>query len=90
MLTLNENLTNCSKRRDLTSALIAQMQAGTAALDEITVQDWLQIAFIHALDSGVIHLEQPVVYGGQAFNIHMCIDNIGPSPSLDDALGSKQ
>lgn len=90
MMTLDKSLTSCSKRRGLTSELIAQMQAGTAALDQITVQDWLQIAFIHAIDSGIIHLEQPVVYGGQRFNVHMCIDNIGPSQSLDDALSSKQ
>ena len=90
MLTLSENLTHSCKRRELTSELIKQMQAGTAALDQVTVEDWLQIAFIHAVDSGVIHLEQPVVYGGQLFNVHMCIDNIGPSQSLDDALDKVQ
>jgi hypothetical protein len=66
------------------------MQNGTADLTEISMQEWLQIAFIHAIDSGVIHLDLPVVYGGQSYNVHMCIDSIGPSPSLDDALSNRQ
>jgi hypothetical protein len=66
------------------------MEHGTADLDGISVQEWLQVAFIHAIDTGILHLDVPVVYGGQSFNVHMCIDSVGPSPSLDDAMSNTQ
>lgn len=87
--TISEDRLDCPKRRALTAKLIARLESGTAPLDEISMSTWLQLAFLHCIDTGLIHLEQPVIYGGQHFNLHMCIDRIGPSYSLDDAVSNK-
>lgn len=73
---------NMESTRDKINAIID----GTIDCDAITMGEYLQLAFLAAMNNDVLHIEQPVVYGGQHFNVHMCMSKVGPSPSLDDAL----
>lgn len=73
-----------------TREILAAMMAGTLDLNEITMAEYLQITFIHAMNNGIIHIDQPVMYGGQLYSVHMCMNKVGPSASLDDALAGTQ
>ena len=87
---LKPNLHKSSEIKESTRELLDSMLAGTADLSEISMEEYIQVAFVYAMSNNLIHIEQPVMYGGQHFNVHMCVSDIGPSPSLDDALGSTQ
>lgn len=89
-MTLDPSLTKSSETQELTRELLRSMVAGTADLDQISVQEWIQVAFIHAMSRGVIDIDVPLVYGGQRFSIHMCINQIGPGEALDAALIGEQ
>lgn len=83
---LDQSLTESCEVKELTRDLLEALRNGTADLNQITVAEWIQVAFVHAMSNGIIHIEQPIVYGGQLFNVHLCMNNVGPSASLDESL----
>lgn len=63
---------------------------GRMPLDNITVAEYLQLAVIHAMDNKLTHIDHGIVYGGQKYQLHFCMKNMGPSHSLDAALTEEQ
>lgn len=89
--TFSENsksyLSDTVSTRDKINALID----GKADLTQMTVAEYLQLSFIHALNSPMpLNLNQNVIYGGERYSMHYCIKKIGPSYSLDAALDQTQ
>jgi hypothetical protein len=79
-----------SPHTESTREKIGALIDGTLDLDNTTMGEYMQLCFLAAMNNDILHVEQPFVYGGQWFNVHMCMSKVGPSPSLDDALSGTQ
>lgn len=73
---------NTESTRDKINAIID----GTLDPSTVTMAEYLQLCMIAAMNNDILHIEQPVIYGGQYYNVHMCMSKVGPSATLDDAL----
>lgn len=44
----------------------------------VTLEEWLQVSFLHLYHGEEVHIELPVVYGGAAFHLHACVEQVIP------------
>lgn len=63
---------------------------GRVDLDKVTMAEYMQIALLHALDNGIINLDLRLIYGGEVYNVHSCINKIDGSDALAASIGSTQ
>ncbi len=63
--------------------------AGEADLSNITFEQYLQVSFLSLFDGLEIHNELKVIYKGNVFTLHACVNGVVPSQSVE-ALRKQQ
>lgn len=73
-----------------TQELLDKLVAGELDLSEISFLEFLQLAFLHAMDSNIINVDKRIIYGSNVFNVHCCVNAIEPQDAAYKTLSEKQ
>lgn len=69
--------------RARTLEIIEGVEDGTIDLNKITMAEWLQVSFLAAVGDGdVIHVSQKMMYGGNLYTLHACVEQIVPNQQV--------
>jgi len=73
--------------RDMTSEtraheIIDGIDNGTLDYATVTMEEWLQVSFLSLFHGEEVHIELPIVYGGCAFHLHACVEQVVPGADV--------
>lgn len=69
-----------------TQQLLDGLLEGRVDLSTLSLKEFLEISFLHAMSSNVININNKVMYGGNLFNIHCCVEGIEALPDAVKGL----
>lgn len=68
---------------DRTNYLMERLEDGTLDFNTVTMAEWLQISFLVSFHSGEpMHLSEEIMYGGNLFSLHACVEQIVPNQPM--------
>lgn len=73
-----------------TAEALQEIVDGRADLDKVSVQEYLQLAMMYAMDNEITNVDRKVFYGGHMYMLHFCLTQVDPSPDMGKALGGSQ
>ena len=58
------------------------LKEGTLDFNTITMAEWLQFSFLMLYHGEQPHIEQNVMYGGNVYTLHACVQGVTPNQPL--------
>ena len=52
------------------------LKRGGSALETVTVAEWIQVSFLRLFNGQNTHIDEPVLYGENVFDLHACISKV--------------
>lgn len=70
--------------------ILKSLDSGKIDCSKVTLEEFVQVSFLQLMfGTDETHLNQKLMYGGNLFNIHVCVAQINPAEKVD-SLREKQ
>lgn len=69
-----------------TREILDRLEAGQ--IEGISLEEFMQVSFLSLMSGDEVHIEEKVMYGGNLFQLHACVNSVTPSQPIS-ALRTK-